>query len=481
MNLVDALFWQARKQPQVPAIIERDQTISYCELGDRVLRTAAHLAKLGIVRGDKVALCLNDDSQNIIAFWAIACLGAAAVPIDARSRPAERSRIVEAFPLRLALVTPESERGVTCPKVILDAAWHSAVAAADQISAPAGDWHAPLATLGSSGTTGLPKFTIATHFEYHFHTISYLEVVPPGRHRYLSALPLYFAAGRLACVAHLLRGDTLIFHPALASPEEFVGNILHHKITASFVGPSTMRQLLSMSAGGDRPVLPEIDLLISGGAPLFADERLDILAKVTPRFCEMYGTAAMGATTALRGEEIRERPASVGRPFAYIDAEIVDDNDRPVGHGIPGHLRCRGPGLTTPVTFGSDAPSRDFRDGWYYSGEVAAVDELGYVFLQGRTSEVIFRRGYKVYPTEIEAVLQEHEGVAEAVVIGRSLPNNEQEPVAYVVAKKHVTAGELLGHCRTKLTPFKVPREIHIVASFPRNPSGKVDKRALAG
>jgi acyl-CoA synthetase (AMP-forming)/AMP-acid ligase II len=479
MNLIEPILRHARMQPHVAALIEREQTIAYGELADRVLRTADHLAKLGVVRGDQVGLCLKDDSQHVVALLAVAHMGATAVQIDARSRPTERASVVGAFPLRLALVTPESEKGINCPKVVFDAAWHSAIAAADRNVAAAQDWHTPMAVLASSGTTGLPKFTIATHFEYHFHMVSYLEVMPPRRHRYLSTLPLYFSAGRVACLSHLLRGDTLIIHPALSSPEEFVESVLRYRITTTFVVPSMLRQLLSM-AGDDRPLLPEIDLLISGGAPLFADEKLEVVQKVTPQFCELYGTAAMGPMAALRPEEIRERPTSVGRPFSFIDVEIVNDSDGPLDPGATGHLRCRGPGLTLPITNASKAHSKDFRDGWYYPGELAAIDELGYIFLQGRASEVIFRGGAKIFPSEVEAVLQAHEGVAEAAVVGRALSNNEQEPVAYVVARHPVTPGELLAHCRTRLTAFKVPREIYIVADLPRNSSGKVDKRALA-
>jgi acyl-coenzyme A synthetase/AMP-(fatty) acid ligase len=258
------------------------------------------------------------------------------------------------------------------------------------------------------------------------------------------------------------------------SPEEFIAIVLRHKITVAFIVPSVLRQILTIAE--DRlPLLPSIDLLMTGGAPLFAEEKLQVIHKVTPRFCEMYGTAASGPMAALQPEEIRERPTSVGRPFSYVNVEVVDDDGRPLNHGTTGHLRCRGPGLTLPMT-----DAKDFRDGWYYPGELAAVDEFGYIFLQGRASEVIFRGGAKIFPSEVEAVLQEHKGVAEAVVLGRALSNNEQEPVAYVVARHAVTSGELLAHCRTKLTAFKVPQEIHIVANFPRNSSGKIDKRALA-
>jgi acyl-coenzyme A synthetase/AMP-(fatty) acid ligase len=478
MNLTDPILRQARTQPRTAALVEREQTMTYGELGDRVLRTAGYLAKLGIARGSHVGLCLRDDSQSVVAHLAVVRLGAIAVPIDSRSRPAERARVAEVFPLQLALVTPGCEAGINCPKVVLDAAWRSAVAATVQAAAAVEDWYAPVVVQASSGTSGLPKFTVASHFQYHFHIAGYLEVVPPSRHRSLLMLPLYFSAGRLFCLAHLLRGDTLILCPGLASAGEMVETVSGHQVTAAFVVPSMVRELLALT-GDHRPHLPDIELLISGGTPLFPDEKLNVLSKVTPKFCEMYGAAAMGPMAALRPEEIRERPTSVGRPFSFIDIEIVDDDDRPLDAGATGHLRCRGPGLTFPAANSAAANAADFRNGWHYPGELASIDELGYIFLQGRKSEVIFQGGAKIFPSEVEAVLQAHESVTEAAVVGRTLPNSEQEVVAYVIAKRPVMAGELLAHCRTRLTAFKVPREIQIVTELPRNSSGKVDKRAL--
>jgi acyl-CoA synthetase (AMP-forming)/AMP-acid ligase II len=478
MNLTDPILRHARTQPRTAALVEREQTMTYGELEDLVLRTAGYLAKLGIARGSHVGLCLRDDSQSVVALLAVVRLGAIAVPIDSRSRPAERARVADAFPLQLALVTPGSEAGINCPKLVLDAASRSAIAATERGSGEVEDWHAPVVVLASSGTSGLPKFTVASHFQYHFHIASYLEVVPPSRHRFLLILPLYFSAGRVSCLAHLLRGDTLILCPALAPAGEIVETVSRHQVTAAFIVPSMVRELLALT-GDHRPHLPDIEVLISAGAPLFADEKLNVLSKVTPNFCEMYGAAAIGPMTALRAEEIRQWPTTVGRPFLFIDIEIVDDDDRPLGSGAVGHLRCRGPGLTFPAANSAAATATDFRNGWHYPGELGSTDELGYISLQGRKSEVIFQGGAKIFPSEIEEVLQAHEGITEAAVVGRALSNNEQEVLAYVIAKTPVTPGELLAHCRTRLAAFKVPQEIQIVAELPRNSSGKVDKRAL--
>src|SRR5258708_27639183 len=126
MNLTDSILRHARMQPRSVALIEREQTMTYGELADRILRTAGYLATLGIVRGDHVGLCLKEDSQLIVVLLALVRLGAIGVQIDSRSRPAERTRVIDAFPMRLALVTPESKNGVNSPREVLEATLRSA-------------------------------------------------------------------------------------------------------------------------------------------------------------------------------------------------------------------------------------------------------------------------------------------------------------------------------------------------------------------
>jgi acyl-CoA synthetase (AMP-forming)/AMP-acid ligase II len=479
MNLTEPILRHGRMQPDAIALIERERTVTYGTLADLVLRTAAHLAALGIKQGDQVGICLKDDGQHVVAFLAVVRLGAVAVPIDWRARPAEKARVANAFALKAVLALPDSDIAAQCPILALDAEWHESIAAAATSADVSQDWHVPLTFQASSGSTGLPKFTIATHLQIYLHVACYLELVPSNRrHCFLQTLPHYFSAGRLVCMAHLMRGDTLVLYPSLFTAAEFLETAMRHNVTVGFVVPSMARQLLSIA--GERPLLPQMDLLLSGGAPLFPDEKRDALLKLSQNFHEIYGTAAVGPISALGPKDMIERPLSVGRPFSLVDMEVVDDDERPLGPGIAGRLRFRGPGLTSPVSgLGQGASAEEFRNGWNYPGEIATVDPLGYIYLQGRTSEVIFRGGAKIFPAEVEAVLQDHDAVMEAAVVGRPSADNEQEMVAYVISRRSVAPGELLAHCRTRLTAYKVPRDIRIVSELPRNSSGKVDKQAL--
>jgi acyl-coenzyme A synthetase/AMP-(fatty) acid ligase len=463
--------------PEAAALIEGERTTTFAALADLVMRTAGHLASLGVRPGDHVGVCLKDDSEHVMTLLALLHLGALSVPIDWYSRPAEKARVANAFALRLIVTTPESDIAAPCLRIAVDAAWHKAVAAAEPAGAAPQDWHAPAALMASSGSTGLPKFTLATSAQLYLHTFPYLQVVSPTRpHRVLVPLPLYYAAVRKVLLAFLLRGDSVILYPSLCTAAELVQAAARYKATASFVTPSAVRQLLAIAEPG-RLLLPDLDVLAIVGAPLVAEEKGETLRRLTPGFHDMYGTAPTGPVAVLRPQDMAERAASAGRAFPFADLEVADEAGRPVGPHTPGRLRCRGPGVASPV--GAGHGPDEFRDGWYYPGELAAMDERGYIFLQGRTSEVIFRGGAKIFPAEVEGVLQRYEGVLEAAVVGRATSTNERELIAFVATTRPVTAGELMAHCRTHLTAYKVPREIHIVPELPRNASGKLDKRAL--
>jgi acyl-coenzyme A synthetase/AMP-(fatty) acid ligase len=477
LNLTEPILRQALMQPQAAALIEGERTITFAALAHRVVRTAGHLASLGVGPSDYVGVCLKDDSEHVITLLALLHLGAVCVPIDWHSRPAEKARVANAFPLRLIVTTPEGDVDVAHPRVALDEAWHKAVTAAEPAVGHPQAWDAPAILLASSGSTGLPKFTLATSAQLYLHATPILQAASPTRaHRALLPLPLYYTAVRKVLLAFLLRGDSVILYPSLFTAAEFVQAATLYKATASFVPPSAIRELLAIADPG-RLLLPDLDVLAIVGAPLFAEEKRETSRLLTRGLHDFYGTAPTGPVAVLRPEDMAERAASVGRPPPVIDVEVVDDAGRTLGPHAPGRLRCRGPGIASPV--GAGHGPDDFRDGWYYPGEIAAMDERGYIFLQGRTSEVIFRGGAKVFPVEVEGVLQAHGAVLEAAVVGRPTSNNEHELVAFVTINRPVTSGELMAHCRTRLTAHKVPREIHIIPELPRSSSGKVDKRAL--
>jgi acyl-coenzyme A synthetase/AMP-(fatty) acid ligase len=476
MNLAAIIQRYGTTRPQAEALIDGERIIAYRELAELVAQTAAHLADLGATARDRIGLRLKDTADHLVALLAIARLGATAVPLDWRARPAENERLITAAGIKLVLVEPCSQPIAACPSATLDAAWHSAVARAEPRHQRPGDWHEPFIISASSGSTGAPKLTLMTHLQYHFAIAGMLEVMNlAGPHRYLSTLPLYYSGGRNSCIAHLLRGDCVILYPSLFDADEYVDVARRNRATVGVMVTTMIRRMLARSSAGE-PLLSGLTALFSMGAPLYAEEKLQALRLLTPNFHERFGTAETLVIAVLRPEAIVVRPDSVGQPHSLGEVEVVDEKDRPLPTGTAGQLRYRGPGLASPLC-GADVA---FREGWFYPGEIAWLDELSYLFLEGRASEVIMRSGAKIHPAEIEQVLCEHSEIVEAAVMGQPTGNNEEEAVAFIVARSEIAVGELVAHCRTRLTPHKVPRQFHFLPQLPKNTAGKIEKLALA-
>jgi acyl-coenzyme A synthetase/AMP-(fatty) acid ligase len=474
VNVAARVLHFARTQPEAPAFIEGERTLTYGDLDVLVARMASGFAQLGLRPGDRVGICLKDTPDHIVALLAVTWMGAVAVPLDWRARPTENAHFAGALGLACLLVEPDIRPTVGCPVVVLDEVWRRAVPG---VRVPAAlDWTAPFVIAASSGSTGAPKFTVMTHLQYHFAIAGMFEAMAiAGRHRFLCTLPLYYSGGRNSCLAHLLRGDCVILYPSLLGPREYVDLSARHGATVGVIVPSTVRAL--MAVGRSEPLLPGFAALFCTGAPLFPEEKLLALRTLSPNFHERYGTAETLVIAILRPADFTLRPASVGQPVSLAEIEVVDDDERALPDGELGRLRYRGPGLAEPLP--GQEQQANFLGGWFYPGEIAHLDDRGFIFLEGRASEVIFRNGAKIYPVEVEAALCEHPAIAEAAVVGHPAGVGEDEVVAFVVGRRALRIGEVIAHCRNRLTPHKVPRRIVFVERLPRNTAGKVDKPAL--
>ena len=479
MNLAEVIARHAKAGPNVVAMVDGDRRITYRELDHLIRCGGAYLRSLGIQPGDRVAICLKDTADHVIAFIATARLGAVAIPIDWRAPPTERARVARGFGANLALVEPGDTAVAEVPSLSVDARWYAEAKRQDGNQEFPSDADLPLMIGLTSGTTGVVKGLRVTHRQMHARTIPFDRIIAPGPHRYFSASPLAFSAGRGYCLTHLIRGHTVILHPPLFTAEEYVESANRSAATVGFVVPTILRDLLTLPASGG-PLLPGLQALICAGAPTHAEEKRAALQRVTRNLFEVYGTVGTGPITVLRPEEMAAHAASAGRPAEVWEIETVDEADRTLPRGGEGRLRLRGPGAASGLDAAAASTSEAIRDGWYYTGEIAVFDRDGFLYLRGRATDVILRGGSNVYPDEIEAVLADHAAVAEAAVVGRPSPHLGEEVVAFIVARTHVEADELVAHCRRRLSAYKVPAEIRLVEALPRTNFGKADRKRLA-
>ncbi len=478
MNIAAYIAANARYRADKPAIVDTREALTYAGLDDRVKRIATVLARAGVGPGDLVGAALFDSVDQPAVWLAVARLGGVNLPMDWRWTAAEQRRTNETFRPKLVLGEASRKFDPGLPLVSYDDAWRAAVAAAPPFEGIAPNADAPFILVLSSGTTGAPQGAVYPHRNYFDMISAYWTDIGIGPDdRYLSVLPIAFAAGRGIAMANLVRGATIHLMPPLYEPAEMLQAIERWSIDTISIVPSIARLLLAESKDGEL-LLPGIRRFVTVGAMLFPEENQAIRKRLTPNLYDYYGSAAGGMTTIMTPAEFDRKQGSVGRPMLGTTVEIVDDEHQPLPAGETGRLRCMAPGMAIGL-YPPDPDSAAFRDGWHYPGDYAYIDKDGYVFLQGRWNDVIIRGGMNIFAPEVERTLLTCAGVREAAVVGMKSAQLGEEPAAFVVTDGSTDERAILRHCRSQMVAYKVPKLIRIIEVLPRNSTGKVVKADL--
>jgi acyl-CoA synthetase (AMP-forming)/AMP-acid ligase II len=478
MNLAELQRANGRFRADHPALVDERGIVSHRALDEEIRRTAALLARRGIAVGDLVGVCLRDGARTIVLWMALARLGAVFMPMDWRWTPDEQRQIAKVLRPRLVIADPDRRADSDLPIVRHDAAWGDAVAALPPEDRMARGGDMAMTMSMTSGTTGLPKGNVHTHDTYRALLASYwIDRQPAAYDRLLALLPTASAAGRYITLATLLGGGTVFFPPPLLEAAELVATVRRERINVLCIVPTILRNLLAMP-NDSAPLLPELHKLISIGSMLFPEESRAVRARLAPNLINYYGSTGGGINTMLFPDEIDRKPGSVGRPVLGCDAEIVDDDDRPLPRGETGRLRVRGPQNCLGV-YPPDPQDRSYFEGWHYPGDYALLDSDGYLFLQGRYNDIIISGGSNVYAPEVERVLLELPGIREVAVLGVPNPTLGEDVAAFLVADEALDDKAIIRHCRGRLAAYKVPAHLCRVPELPRNSAGKILKRTL--
>ena len=481
MNLALLPLRHAETQPDRIAVIQQREKISYSEFRDRLAAAAAGLRDNNVESGDRIGICLGDHADHLVSYFAVAAVGGTVVPLDHRWTQTEKTQVAAAF--RVARVIREGNdpdvEGVE--NIPLPALSRRAIPQAKLVreDIPACE-DQPFIVALSSGTTGRPKGALVTHAQMLERFANQERELSFTRDdRFLSVTPLYFGAARSLCMGFISLGATVIIDPPPHKPPQLAAAIQTSHANIVFLVPTLMHRLLPL-AGATEPLFPGLELLVFGGSIVHRDEALEMGRKLTPNMAGYYATSEGGGISVLHAAEFDARGDTVGKAAAQVTVEVVDSNNVPLPPGETGRLRYRGPGVAT--TFLDEDGEQDATsvDGWFYPGDLACVDENGYISLRGREKEVIIRGGVNVYPAEIETALREHPAVTEAAVMGLPSQAMGEDIAAFVVGDDTISSAELLEHCRQQLAPYKVPKHILVIDRMPKTNFGKLDKKALA-
>ena len=470
----------ARALADKPALVHGERLVRYQELDALVRRTAQALYSLGFAEGDVAGVALRDSIEHVVLLCALARAGIIILPIDWRWTSAEQERVARHFGAKTMLVEPgrPAPEGLRC--IAVDEEFDRVVRTAkiDGHAFPEGD--VPLLMSLSSGTTGRPKGPRIRHGQFLArYRVFWINLGFNSQDRFLAATPLYYGGGRTFALVMLYMGGTVIMLPPPYEPEALCEAVARHRITNLFLVPTLLRRLMTLPDATLRP-LRSLRLLLSSGSALHPDERNEIRKRLCPSFVEYYSSTEGGGVSYLTPEDPEQFGSSVGRPVFGVDVECVDEAHRPLPPGEVGRIRYRGPAVSDSFWNDPEASRESFRDGWWYPGDLGTLDEHGYLYLRGRAKDMIIRGGINIDPAEVEAVLQSHAAVVESAVVGWPSREFNEEVAAFVIVKTPVPPADLRALCRSRLAPYKVPKEVFVVQDFPRNTLGKVIKAELS-
>jgi len=464
-SLVEMLRATVDSSPEHEAIVELGgERVTYRQLWDRSARVAGGLKQLGINRGDRVAIRLGNGLDWCFAFFGAQMAGAVAVPVNTRFSESEVEYVVtdsgSLFSFVAGQSLPDGE-----PLAVEDLT-RSEVAA----------------IFYTSGTTGFPKGAMTTHENFLSNCESCRRVVKlpnDGSIRNLVSVPLFHVTG---CNSQLLptmeSGDALVIMPAF-EVQAFLGAIRDERINLLTSVPAVYWLAINQSNFHETST-SNIRWISYGGAPI-APELVARIMEAFPnaRVGNGFGlTETSSVATFLPHEYAHERPETVGFGAPVVDLDIFERDEET---GV-GELLVRGPNVVKGYWNKPEATAETFIDGWLHTGDMAHIDEQGFVQIVDRKKDMICRGGENVYCVEVENALAAHPAVFEVAVIG--VPDTMMgEKVGAVVVPRpgqKVDVSDLIAFARTLLADFKVPQYVAIRSEpMPRNPGGKMLKPVL--
>jgi acyl-CoA synthetase (AMP-forming)/AMP-acid ligase II len=454
-----------------PAIADSGETLSWSELEAAVAAAALRYRSSGLRSADRVGLALRDGVDFLVAMLGAMRARLVVVPLDWRSRPAERQQLAAAYGLRAILASR-----ATAPALSSDGGRpdRSSIAATDD-----DDAERDQLILLSSGTTGQPTGAVISRRALEARILNGANVLGDlGQHRYLSCIPLSFSLGLLTALRVLAFGGSVRVQPPIFTPPELLESLRSTRSTLVCMVPPMLRACLKI-AGPTPLALPDLRAVITGGAAITPAERAAVLELICRNGFETYGAAAAGPITYASFDDLLAHPGSVGRLQPWLGSRVLDDGGNVLPAKDIGLLQVRGPTIASALV-AADGQVTPLTDGWYAPGDIARIDDAGYLYVEGRATDVINRDGFNVYPEVVEQALGSHPSVREVAVVGGPGGDQGERVVALVLAAGPVTVAQLQAHARTLLSPKSLPDEIVLVDDLPRTVSGKVQRKAAA-
>ncbi len=509
MYIGDYLARRELYSPDRLAIIDTGKTpewrLTYRQINQRANRLANWLRDVaGVGKGDRVAILAHDGVEHLDAFFACGKLGAIHTALNWRLHPQELAGIVAQTTPRVLIFSDDVRPHVAELQALLrgrayaighylhtegsgtgdSAYFETAIQASPATPVTTDDLEAEdiAALIFTGGTTGLPKAAQVSHRMIAWNTLN--TVIHDVTHDdvYLNVFPMFHTGGLFVyTLPQMIFGGTTIlmrqFDPAL------VLELIERERVTIFGAVPTMYQMIAQAPNWTAADLSSLRFCTSGGAPLPVPLVEQYTREKGIRFKQGFGMTEFGpGIFALAPEDAIRKAGSIGRPNFYVDARIVDDDNRFLGADEEGELVLKGPSYCSGY-FGDPAASAAAVDerGYFHTGDIARYDAEGYFYIVDRKKDMYISGGENVYPAEIEKVLYQHPDVLMCAVIGLPDPKWGEVGRACVVLKPGGAADEteLLAFMGDRLAKFKVPKSAVLLDALPISSAGKILKREL--
>ncbi len=499
MTLHDSLKSSAHKYPDKIAVVFQKQRATYAEI-DKLSDSLAHLLlEKGIKKGDRVALLLENSVDYVISFFGILKSGAAVVPLNTQLVNRELSYLLKDFTPRFVITDSAHQSAL---KGLLDQVF---ILTMDTLNPQlgTGDWG--LATgnwkqshwdsethsadnlamiIYTSGTTGKPKGVMLSHKNLNANAssiIEYLHLKPTDKAMVI--LPFYYSYGNSLLTTHIKIGATLVIDNRFVYPNVVLEAMEKEEVTG-FAGVPSHYAILLRKSALKKYKLDKLRYVTQAGgalAPSLIEEFMNIVGHV--KFYVMYGqTEASARLTFLNPAYLREKSGSIGKAIPGVEIEVLDENSSSkVKEGEIGEIVAKGQNIMLGYWNSSAETSTVLKKEGLRTGDLARVDEDGFIYLISRKKEMIKSGANRISPLEIEEAVCRMHGVLECAAIG--IPDEILgEAIALYVVKNGVdfSANDLLLHCKRNLAAYKLPKAIKFVESLPKTSTGKIKRAELS-
>jgi long-chain acyl-CoA synthetase len=497
------MLWEsAQRFPEKTALVFQGQKISYRELDGLANCCANALAKVGVKKGDRVALYMTNRPEYIISVYGIARLGAVFTPlnptykegeIEHQLSDAEASVLIVQESLYPLVRTVRPQLGSLKEIIIVGQRAESGTYLFRDLIRQSSPKHPPRTMLNwtedlvalpySSGTTGLPKGVMLTQQNLVANNIQFIS---SGRiteqDTMLLFLPFYHIYGMMLVGGGLYAGATLVIMEAF-DLERSLMLAQQYGVTLYYAVPPIL-VALDNSARVAQFDCPRLRYIMVGAAPLAPDVAQRVQEKMHVPVLQGYGLTEASPVTHLNPvDQGRIKLDSVGLPVPNQEQKIVDleTEERELGVEEIGELYVKGPHIMKGYWRAPEETARVLHDGWLATGDIARMDREGYVYIVDRKKEMIKYKGFAVAPAEVEAVLFQHPAVADCAVIGKPDPEGGEIPKALVILRpgEDATPEVLMEFVESRVAGYKKIREVEFVTSIPKTASGKVLRRVL--